>query len=207
MQTITINEAFINSAECTFEMLREVALHKDYAALTQEQFDALAKKPNGKKDTLPNSMLRKELVKILKHADTQSAVFNDGKMEFEMQHLPDPLAQLAANKSAGRKDTVALKGAYVVKNSNALKCTAESDPGKWSIWQHVWACKSFEEYFAKAPKKATTRTDRLITASSEIRWALKCGWIAMAQQEPVQQPAPTNATPPADAPQQDQPQA
>lgn len=211
MQTITINEAFINSNECTFEMLLEVATHKDYGAISLQDFEKLAAKPNGKKDTLPNSMLRKELIKILKHAETQSAAFNEGNMQFEMQHLPDPLAALATNKASGRKETVALKGAYKVVNCNALKCTEATDPGKFSIWKHVWACNTFEQYFAVAPKKATTNTGRLITASSEIRWAVQRGWIAMVQEVPPATDAPQQEQPVApaatDAPQQEQPAA
>lgn len=84
-----------------------------------------------------------------------------------------------SNKAApAHKGAVPRTGEYeVVKKAG----NAETDEGKWAIWEHVWACGSFEEYFAKAPAKSVTKTGRVITASSEIGWALKSGWIKVRE--------------------------
>ncbi len=69
------------------------------------------------------------------------------------------------------------EGAYHVAKRPGTKSTEATDPAKWAIWQHVWECSTFEDFYAKAPAKATRSTGKPITAASEIGWALKQGWI------------------------------
>lgn len=83
-----------------------------------------------------------------------------------------------ASKAPAHKGAVPRTGAYDVAKKAG---NAEADEGKWAIWQHVWTCTSFEEFFAKAPAKSVTKTGRVITASSEIGWALKSGWIKVRE--------------------------
>lgn len=70
-----------------------------------------------------------------------------------------------------------LMGQYRVVDASRLQATAQSDPGKWSIWKNIWESGSFEELQQRSPREAFTRTNRRITWSSEARWALKRGWI------------------------------
>lgn len=70
-----------------------------------------------------------------------------------------------------------LAGPYQVIDSSRLQATEDSDPGKWSIWKNIWRCRSFEELAKACPQTALTRTNRRITWRSEVRWALRRGWI------------------------------
>lgn len=196
MQVRTVTADFIFSNDCTFEMLKELALHKDFVALSEAAVEKLASQPlkNGSQKKgnkshasgdMPFAKLRTIIVQKLQDSPQQGEVFKAGNMQFEFVHLQDVKEQdinaAGANKAkqgtSQRATSTELKGNYKVVKTNGLKATAETDPGKWTIWQHVWSCSSFEEYFSKAPKKAVTRTGRIITASSEMRWAVKCGWI------------------------------
>jgi len=72
----------------------------------------------------------------------------------------------------------ALKGGYIVLIKNRLKASEETDPTKWTLWKLIWDCSSFEELARRVPDPVnTSRTDRRITWRTEVRWALKQGWI------------------------------
>lgn len=189
MQVLTVTKDFIFSTNCTLEMLTELATHKDYVAMSQEWVKKMAESKlqngstkRGAKSSatgdLPYAKLRTVLVQKLQDSPTVGDVFKAGNMQFEFASLPDlDMGNAGANRQrASRTTTSTLTGAYRVAKNN-LKATEQSDPGKWAIWQHVWACKTFEEYFAKAPKKGTTKTGRVITAASEMRWAVNKGWV------------------------------
>lgn len=71
-----------------------------------------------------------------------------------------------------------LEGGYVVLIKNRLQANEQTDPAKWSLWKLIWECSSFEQLAALAPPFVeTTRTGRRITWQTEVRWALKQGWI------------------------------
>lgn len=203
MQVITVTKDFLFSNECTYEMLVEIATHKDFCDMSQAAVEKLAKQQlrNGSErkgnkshasGDMPYAKLRTVMVQKLQDSPTVGEVFKAGNMQFEMQHLPDMDINAAGKnkaKSSGNRATSSdLKGAYTVEKKG-VKCTEETDPGKWAIWQHIWACSSFEEYFQKAPKKAVTRTGRVITASSEMRWALKSKWVKPVSNTTEQQQA------------------
>lgn len=207
MQVRTVTASFIFSKDCTYEMLQELALHKDFGAMSQDAVSKLAKQvlKKGSNGTgakqaasgdLPNAKLRTVLVQKLQDSPTQGEVFKAGNMQFEFAHLQDPdIGKAGANKQQkARQPSGKLSGAYVVVKQG-VKCTADSDPGKDAIWQHVWSSKTFEEYFEKAPKKGVTKTGRVITATSEILWAVKSKWIkpVVAEQDAQKQEAPKSA--------------
>jgi hypothetical protein len=188
MQVRTVTRDFIFSDECTLEMLMEIATHGDYLGQSPAWVEKLAKQQLSKGSTgnghprrngsgeLPYAKLRTVIVQKLQDSPTQGAVFKDGNMQVEFPFLPDLDIGKAGAQRASRGASATLVGPYVVVK-RGVKCTPETDASKYEIWQHVWACKSFEEYFAKAPKKGVTKTGRIITAASEMRWAVKCGWI------------------------------
>ncbi|MFK3741401.1 hypothetical protein [Massilia sp. TN1-12] len=71
-----------------------------------------------------------------------------------------------------------LEGGYVVLIKNRLKANEETDPTKWALWKLIWECSSFEQLARLAPDPVnTTSTGRRITWRTEVRWALKQGWI------------------------------
>ena len=71
-----------------------------------------------------------------------------------------------------------LEGGYIVLIKNRLKANEETDPAKWNLWKTIWASSSFEQLAAAAPDPVnTSSTGRLITWRTEVRWALKQGWI------------------------------
>lgn len=196
MQVRTITSDFIFSNECTLEMLTEIAVHKDFCAMSQDAVTKLAsqqlKNGSARKGNkshasgdMPFAKLRTVIVQKLQDSPEQGEVFKAGNLQFEFACLADEqqepdinaAGKNKAKSSTGPRATSSdLKGAYTVEKKG-VKCSEETDPGKWAIWQHVWSCSSFEEYFAKAPKKQVTRTGRVITATSEIRWAIKSKWI------------------------------
>lgn len=72
----------------------------------------------------------------------------------------------------------ALEGGYIVVNMSRLKATADTDPAKWELWKIIWSCTSFEQLAKQAPTDVfTSATSRRITWQSEVRWALRQGWI------------------------------
>ena len=71
-----------------------------------------------------------------------------------------------------------LVGSYAVLIKNRLQANDEIDSAKWALWKIIWDCTSFEELARRAPDPVnTTRTGRRITWRTEVRWALKRGWI------------------------------
>lgn len=187
MQMVNITASTIfNAVAVTQEMLYELAA-SPFVGYSQDAIGKLAtqKLAKGSKhmQDLPMAKLRTCVVQRLQDNNDINVAFKAGTFVFEFNCLQEPdINQAGTNKqrraSGGKRQQAgAYTGAYVVANRNGLKCTAETDPGKWAIWQHVWACNSFEEFFAKAPQKSVTKTQRVITAYSEINWAVKSGWI------------------------------
>ncbi len=183
MQTILTTKSAIFSAAFTCEMLKEVATK--YLGYSQEAADKLATQTVSKAtkhlEALDCQKLRTVIVQKLEQSADFGDTFKTNELELEYDCLPD-LNMANAGKNSrrpggGRKAVGGeLKGAYKVEK-RGLKCTAESDPSKFALWELIWNNASFEDVFAKADPKYITRTGRIITPSSELRWALKCGWI------------------------------
>jgi hypothetical protein len=77
-----------------------------------------------------------------------------------------------------RRKPELLEGGYIVLIKNRLQANDESDPNKWKLWKLIWECSSFEQLDRKAPEVVeTSRTGRRITWRTEVRWALRQGWI------------------------------
>lgn len=188
MQAIIITRNDILSETVTLDMLREICtkyldMSAEAVAKTAEQ---TLNKPSKLMATLSFAKLRTIVDKKLTDspADELGELYASGKLELEFDCLPDlDIGNAGKNTKRERKATAdgapkaprtKLSGAYDVTKKAG---NSEADEGKWEIWQHVWSCTSFEEYFAKAPAKAVTKTGRVVTASSEIQWAVKCGWI------------------------------
>jgi hypothetical protein len=77
-----------------------------------------------------------------------------------------------------RRKPELLEGGYIVLIKNRLQANDESDPNKWKLWKLIWECSSFEQLDRKAPEVGeTSRTGRRITWRTEVRWALRQGWI------------------------------
>lgn len=197
---------FFNAQVVTTTMVEQVAkaLGMTEEAIAKLKAQKLAKASgNGRRGSngtadLPDAKLRTVVgTKLANKNDLvdgwqQGSVF---EMEFHGPEFPDEQPEPDIN-SAGANNArkqrasakpgtvggIVQKGAYVVVNCKGLKCTAESDPEKFALWQHVWNSKTFEEYYANAPKKAVTRTNRIITAASEMAWALKSGWVKPVEQ-------------------------
>lgn len=188
MQIVKVTQAAIFSEAVTLPMLAELA---ELVGMSMEQFtsarDGKLSKASKGMDKLTFGKLRTIVAKKLHDSTDFGATFAEGSLEVEfacLADLPEPdINNAGKNKSTatGQRSRAtggkaALKGAYVVVK-NGLKCNAEKDPEKFAMWQHVWNCTSFEEFFKVAPAKAVTATGRIITASSEIQWAVKSGWI------------------------------
>lgn len=184
MQTILTTKSAIFSAAFTCDMLKEAATK--YLGYSQEAADKLATQSVSKATKLLAALDCQKLRTVIVQKLEQSADFGDtfktNELELEYDCLPDLDMDNAGKNSrragGGRKaDGGELKGAYTVVK-RGLKCTAESDPAKFALWEIIWNSANFEQVFVTADKKYVTHTGRIITPSSELRWALKCGWIA-----------------------------
>lgn len=197
MQIVTVTKSALFSEAFTIAMLTE--LGSRYLGMSDEAIAKTAAatlaKPSKDMINLSYAKLRTVLATKLGNSPDYDATFKEGKLELEFDCLPDlDIGKAGANKRTRKTagDATAKRtpvgrtprtGAYkVAKRSGSM----EADAGKWEIWQHVWACSSFEEYFAKSPAKGVTKTGRVITAASEMGWAIKSGWIVP---EVAEQPA------------------
>lgn len=183
MQIVLTTKTAILSASFTCAMLKELAT--TYLGYSQEAADKLAEqtlsKPSKDLAKLDCQKLRTVIVQKLEQSQDYGDTFKTGELALEYACLADLDMGNAGKNSrrsgAGRKSPLGdLKGAYTVAK-RGVKCTVESDPSKFSLWEIIWNSASFEEVFAKADKKYVTCTGRIITPSSELRWAVKCGWI------------------------------
>jgi hypothetical protein len=188
MQTRSVTQSAIFSAEFTRAMLVELAVGCGF--YTEEAANKLANqdlsKPSKTMASLDCAKLRTVLDKKLHDAAEEDfGHYKTGEMDYDFNCLPDldignagkntKRERKAADPSQPKAPKSKLAGAYnIVKKAG----NAEADAGKWEIWSHIWSCSSFEEFFAQCPAKAMTKTGRVVTASSEIQWAIKSGWIA-----------------------------
>ena len=190
MQIVTVTKSALFSEAFTFAMLTEVAVR--YLGMSDEAVAKTATATLAKASkTVANvsyAKLRTVIATKLGNHPDYNDTFNSGELQLEFDCLPDlDISKAGANKRtrktapAGEATTkrapagrTPRTGAYkVAKRSGSM----ETDAGKWEIWQHVWSCSSFEEYFTKSPAKGVTKTGRVITAASEMGWAIKSGWI------------------------------
>lgn len=201
MQVIKVTSAAFLTETVTCEMVCQLAkalgLSQDYIDTMLAQSLKGASKGNGRSGkggsngvgNLSCAKLRTVVMKKLSEPNDLVTDFAspNGSFEFEFtgESFPDAPVQPDINAAGkNKKGTGArpaaprtnLSGAYVVVK-RGLKCTAEQDPEKAALWQFVWESGTFEQYFAKAPKKAVTKTGRIITAASEMAWAIKSGWV------------------------------
>lgn len=194
MRIVNVKYAdFANAQVVTPAMVQEIALA---LGMTQVAIDKLLSqklskpsgngraKSSGMQDCLDAKLRTVVLTKLQNANDLVSDFSHGNSFDFEFAHLadeqPEPDINAAGQNNAKRqtrKGNGKLSGAYVVVKKDGLRCTQESDPEKFALWQHVWNSGTFEQYFAQAPAKAVTRTGRIITASSEMLWAIKCGWV------------------------------
>lgn len=189
MQIVTVTKSALFSESFTFAMLTEVGVR--YLGMSDEAVAKTATATLAKASkTMANisyAKLRTVIATKLRNHPDYNDTFNSGELQLEFDCLPDlDIGKAGANKRArkaaptGEATTKRATGATpragaykVAKRSGSM----EADAGKWEIWQHVWSCSSFEEYFASAPAKGVTKTGRVITAASEMGWAIKSGWI------------------------------
>lgn len=191
MQEVTITRAALTSEYFTLDMLSEVAIRMfaKSADWVKKMAEGTLSKPSKTYANLSYNKLRTTLDKLLTDspADEYGELYAKGELTWEFECLPDlDIGNAGKNTKRERKTADGapkaprskLSGAYKVVKKPASASVTGGDAGKWEIWQHVWGCTSFEDFFAKAPKKAlTSATNRVITPSMEINWALKCGWI------------------------------
>lgn len=199
MQVIKITAAAFLTEAVTCEQVVQIALA---LGMTQTYCDTMlaqslkgASRGNGRAGkggsngvgNLTCAKLRTIVMKKLSEPNDLVSDFATGNgfdFEFTGPSFPDETAapeqdinKAGANKrGTGAPRASKLTGGYVVVKKG-LKCTAEQDPEKYAMWQHVWNCSSFEQFFAAAPAKAITKTGRIITAASEMGWAVKSGWV------------------------------
>lgn len=71
-------------------------------------------------------------------------------------------------------------GSYTIDPRGTRFADPATDSGRWEIWQHIWACRNFADYFAKAPRSATKNTrsgSHPITRESEMAYALALRYV------------------------------
>src|SRR5574337_1294316 len=71
-------------------------------------------------------------------------------------------------------------GSYTIDPRNTRFADPATDPGRWEIWQHIWECRNFADYFARAPKRATKHMPsgtQTVTPESEMVYALALRYV------------------------------
>ena len=207
MQAVIITRNVLLSEQVTREMLTEIAMtmFNKSAAWVQEVSESPLKKGSATIKALSHAKLRTTLDQLLTQspAEEYGDLYAKGELVVEFTCLADlDIGNAGKNKArtgkaggakaaGGAKVGSATKrGAYKIVRRPDSASVNGGDAGKWEIWMHVWACTSFEEFFAKCPKKAVTATGRVISASTEINWALKAGWIQpVVETQAASQPA------------------
>jgi hypothetical protein len=192
-------DATIVLPEMVVQLAAGLGLSPEYIAKVQAQKLNGASKSRGHKgvgtDQLPDAKLRTIVLQKLQQANDLVSAFSapDDAFEYEFTGAmfpdpqPEPDINAAGQNKRQRNAAPANRsgvqvGAYTVAK-RGLKCTAEQDPEKFALWQFIWDSGTFEQYYAKAPKKAVTRTGRIITAASEMAWAIKSGWVVPSSKQ------------------------
>lgn len=84
----------------------------------------------------------------------------------------------ANNKRKSGVRTGKHSGAYeIVKVVKATNDEAKEA----ALRQHIWTSATVEEYYKKADAKYVSKTGRVVTATDELNWAFKNGWIKPVQ--------------------------
>ena len=198
MQAHKVTQDLLFSESFNLHMLLELATK--YLGMTDEGARQIANEPltKGSKDLkkLMYAKLRTVLATKLSNspAEEYGELYKNGELELDFECLqpaqPEPdINNAGANKGASKNNTkkdtgeyagMVLKGAYQVLK-RGLK--AQADDPKWEIWNHIFGCTQFEDVYAKAPAKVVKRGrdgqdgKSICTPTSELRWALKQGWI------------------------------
>lgn len=177
-KTVTITRDSILSAAVTCDMLVELAV--SHCGYTADVAKDLATKTLSRPSKLLQGLDCAKLRTIVAQKLELIAGFTDGVFSHCFVCLKDEadedISKAGANTGGVRRGSK-LAGAYYVAKKPTSASVLGGDAGKWEIWQHVWNCASFEEFFKAAPAKGVTSTNRPISASTEINWAVKSGWI------------------------------
>jgi hypothetical protein len=179
-KTLSVTRDAILSADFTRDMLVELAVaHCGYAANTANE---LADKTLSKPSKLMAGLDCQKLRTVLCQKLEQVAGFTDGKFTHTFVCLkadpePDLDINAAGKNTGGAARSSKLSGAYYVAKKSTSASVSGGDEGKWAIWQHIWNCSSFEEYFAKCPPKSTKKSGTIISAASEMNYAVRTGMI------------------------------
>lgn len=190
MKTVIVSKATLFSTLFTRDMLVELAVSAKF--YSKEAAEEMADKPLNKPSKTMADLAAPRLRTALEQKFSQSAskdAYNAGNMEWELESAPEPEVKPepkpapdldindAGKNAKGKKTASKLTGAYVVAKKASSPSITGGDTGKWEIWQHIWTCRSFEEYFAKAPAKAQKKSGTIITAASEMSYAVRSGFV------------------------------
>lgn len=188
-KTITVTRDTILTADVTRAMLIELATRQcGYAGnIAAELADKTLSKPSALLKKLDCQKLRTVLIQKLE----QVAGFNEGKFTFAFTCLkadPDDMdiGKAGANNGGSRKTSSKLTGEYHVARRTTNESSNGGDAGKWEIWEHIWNCTTFEEFFAKAPAKAQKKSGTIITPASEMNYAIRSGMIKVGPKPSAQ---------------------
>ena len=184
MQTITVTKDFLNSKDCSMEVLHDIATR--HCKFTEEQVAKYGKQ--GKLLHFVNKFL----------ADPQNGyaeMYKDGTLQLDIAALPDPVPVKQAAQATGQRRSVRqLVGAYKVVNRQG--CKAPKDSPKWQFYNVLFACATYEQYMQQCKEKhldaaviqGTKNAQLKITAAEFARWATKCKWIIPVETAPEQVP-------------------
>jgi len=189
MQAIIITKDTLFSESVTCAMLREMAVK--LFSMSDEAVEKLMAEPltKGTKHMkeLTCAKLRTILATKLGNSadDEYGELWRKGELEVEFDHLPDlDISKAGANTKRGGATTTPraskLTGEYhITKHTKQGGPTMGGDEGMWLIWQHIWNCTTFEDYFAKAPAKGVKSGGKgsTISAASEMAYAVRSGFV------------------------------
>lgn len=201
MQIINVTRDYIFSATCTWEILQEICtgpVAQGKLAQSQEWVEKLAKQPlkggsggNGSPkqqgvNDLPQAKLRTIVVQKYQDSSDFGATFREGKLQVEINCLPDldiGKAGSAKRSTGARNASTTLVGKYAIDKGNG--CKAPKDSPKHKVYDILFANNDFSVYLQKCHEAgldkvviAGRKQDHIVITKEEFaRWALKCKWI------------------------------
>lgn len=189
MQIVNVTNDLLLNPACSADMLRELLTttlgYSDEAA--EKIMAQTLSKAGGVMKTLAHNQARTVIMKKLQDHPELGESYTSGKLRVQFQCLATPeepkTAQQQEKKSGAPRSstTGSLRGAYWVKKQRNI-----DDAGQKEVYDALWSCRSFEEFYAKAPAKSVTRTGRAVTSVNVMGYAIKMGWI-VAGEKPQEQ--------------------
>jgi hypothetical protein len=171
-----INGHFVNT--CNNDDLRFIAL---YLKVTPKQYSTYSNAGRAKLLAYIGTKLANLLAGLnVDYIELDNLPSDLAPKQPEPEVKANPFGKAKASKKAGTPRPSKLAGAYtIIKDGRG---SSKARPS--AIYDALFSCTTFEEFFAKAPAKeifaGKLHEQSVNTATASVGYALRNGWIAVA---------------------------